>query len=100
MVVITDVPCQFLDTETNLCTVYPDRYARQPLCSSAEASVEGGTLPDDCPYVGGRIGYRAPVLLANHPEYEQAVNALFPEREAGKPAKSRIKAAKHGGNRS
>ena len=92
IVVITDVPCEFLDTETNTCTVYPERFIRQPLCSSAETSVELGTLPECCPYVGGRDGYRAPVMLADHPEYEQAVNTLFPERVGGQPSQSRIKA--------
>lgn len=80
VVVITDVPCEFLDTATNLCTVYPDRFIKQPLCSSAEASVLAGALPNDCPYVGGVSGYDAPVLLRDHPEYEDGVNQLFPER--------------------
>lgn len=79
-VVITDIPCPFLDVETNLCTVYPERFVKQPRCASAEDSVNGNTLPDDCPYVGGLAGYRAPHLLSEHPEYERAVNALFPDR--------------------
>ncbi len=88
IVVITDVPCEFLDPETNACTVYPRRFAEQPLCSTAEASVKTGALPGDCPYVGGASGYNAPFLLSEHPEYEQAVNALFPERVAAdKPRK-------------
>ncbi len=91
VVVITDVPCEFLDTATNLCAVYPERFRRQPLCSTAESSVAAGALPGDCPYVGGKSDYPAPVLLADHPEYEQAVNAIFPERlgHAPKPAKPR-----------
>jgi uncharacterized cysteine cluster protein YcgN (CxxCxxCC family) len=79
-VLITDVPCEFLDTETNLCTVYPERFAKQPLCSSAEASVAAGALPGDCPYVGGCSDYEEPFLLRDHPELEEDVNALFPER--------------------
>lgn len=81
-VVISDLPCDYLDPVTNLCTVYPERYARQPLCSSAEISADIGVLPDDCPYVGGRSNYAAPLLLEEHPEYEADVNALFPERAA------------------
>ena len=95
VIVITDVPCEFLDAETNLCTVYPDRFVKQPLCSSAEASVEAGSLPEDCPYVGGVADYQAPLLLRDHPEYEQAVNALFPERLKGKLSKTAIKAKKY-----
>lgn len=85
IVVITDVPCEFLNVETNECTVYPHRFVRQPLCSSAKTSAEMGALPDDCPYVGGLSDYQAPLLLSEHPEYEQAVNALFPEREKNPP---------------
>lgn len=83
-VVITDIPCEFLDPLTNLCTVYPERYSRQPLCSSAGISLAIGVLPDDCPYVGGRSGYAAPLLLEEHPEWEDDVNAVFPERDRTK----------------
>lgn len=82
-VVITDIPCPFLDTETNLCTVYPERFTKQPRCSSAEDSAKANALPEDCPYVGGLDGFIAPHLLSEHPEYERAVNALFPGREEG-----------------
>ncbi|MCC8109144.1 MAG: hypothetical protein LIQ30_08905 [Planctomycetes bacterium] len=94
VVVITDVPCEFLDTETNLCTVYPDRFAKQPLCSSAATSVTLQSLPADCPYVRNVVGYRAPVRLEDHPEYEDAINSLFPERLArpDTPARARDKA--------
>ncbi len=85
VVIITDVPCEFLDPATNACTVYPQRFVKQPLCATAEASVAIGALPGDCPYVGGRSGYHAPVLLADHPEYEQAINAIFPERAQTPP---------------
>ncbi len=95
VVVITDVPCEFLDTGTNLCTVYPERFEKQPLCSSAEASVIAGALPDDCPYVGGVANYNAPLLLRDHPEYEDGVNTLFPERLKGKLSKTAIKAIKY-----
>lgn len=95
-VVITDVPCEFLDTETNLCTVYPQRYIRQPLCSSAEVSLESCTLPEDCPYVGGCSEYVAPLLLKDHPEYEQAVNSYFPERTGKKKPPVKLAALKYG----
>ncbi|MCD8350558.1 MAG: hypothetical protein LUC93_08120 [Planctomycetaceae bacterium] len=97
VVVITDVPCEFLDTATNTCTVYPERFVRQPLCSSADVSAATGTLPDDCPYVAGRSNYVAPLLLEDHPEYEPGVNALFPERLAGlkKPPGSAAKCSRN-----
>lgn len=78
-VVITDIPCQFLDTGSNLCTVYPERFRRQPRCSSAADSIKAGGLPGYCPYVGGLSEYLDPHLLAEHPEYERAINALYPD---------------------
>lgn len=82
-VVITDIPCRFLDVETNLCTVYPKRFAKQPRCSTAEDSAKANALPGDCPYVGGADNFIEPHLLSEHPEYEKAVNALFPGRREG-----------------
>lgn len=78
LVVITDIPCEFLDEATNLCTVYPERLTKQPRCSTAEDSREAGALPGDCPYVAGKSDYPNPHLLSEHPEYERAVDALFP----------------------
>jgi Uncharacterized conserved protein len=96
VVVITDIPCEFLDTATNTCTVYPHRFVRQPLCATAEVSVASGTLPDDCPYVGGKSDYCPPLLLSEHPEYQQAVDALFPEGAAPRSrplAKAKMRSA-------
>ena len=92
VVVITDVPCEFFDAATCLCTVYPRRFEEQPQCATAETSVMAGTLPDTCPYVGGRSNYRAPLFLRDHPEYEEAINRIFPERVAGKLLKNAAKA--------
>ncbi len=88
-VVITDIPCEFLDAETNICTVYAERFVRQPRCSSAGDSVKACSLPGDCPYVGGVDSYREPHLLPDHPEYEQAINALFPGRKEGRTLRSK-----------
>lgn len=94
-VVITDIPCEFLDTETNMCRVYGERLTKQPRCSSAEDSVKANSLPNDCPYVGGVDGYLEPHVLAEHPEYEQAVNALFPGRQEGRLTRSKIMAKRY-----
>lgn len=99
-VVITDVPCRFLDTTTARCTVYPERFQRQARCSSAADSVLANSLPGSCPYVGGHSQYLDPHLLCEHPEYEQAVDALLPGRKEGKLPRSRILAARHRGRRS
>lgn len=82
-VVITDIPCPFLDVETNLCAVYPERFIKQPRCSPAEDSAKANALPGNCPYVGGLDGFVEPHLLSEHPEYEKAVDTLFPDRKEG-----------------
>lgn len=79
-VVITDIPCRHLDPETNLCRIYEDRARLEPRCLSAEVSAKGGGLPGDCPYVAELADYRAPHLLWEHPEYEDAINSVYPER--------------------
>lgn len=83
-VVITDIPCAFLNPADNLCRVYPERLTRQPSCSTAESSARMGALPGDCPYAADIPDYPVPHLLSDHPEYEEAVNGLFPERKCAK----------------
>lgn len=80
VVVLTDVPCAFLDTATKLCRVYADRFNRQPHCATAARSAAVGGMPGDCPYVKDIPDYPAPVLLADHLEYAPAVAAMFPGR--------------------
>lgn len=58
----TDIPCELLDLETNLCTVYADRERRRPGCVRLnEVNVVQGFLPEDCPYVAGIENYPAPL---------------------------------------
>ncbi len=83
-VIITDIPCRFLDVATNLCTVYSQRAEKEPRCQSAAESAEINALPGDCPYVAARSDYQEPHLLWEHPEYERAINALYPQRKSGK----------------
>jgi uncharacterized cysteine cluster protein YcgN (CxxCxxCC family) len=59
----TDIPCQFLDTTTNLCRVYAERDIRRPGCARLTSeNIAKGFLPADCPYVDGCDDYPAPVL--------------------------------------
>jgi uncharacterized cysteine cluster protein YcgN (CxxCxxCC family) len=83
-VIITDIPCRHLDTETNLCRIYDNRAELEPRCLSAAESAKGFGLPGDCPYVAGISNYQEPHLLREHPEYEKIVDILYPERAGGK----------------
>ncbi|MGE4543949.1 MAG: hypothetical protein AB7D06_07555 [Pedobacter sp.] len=48
----TDDPCEYLDLETRLCRVYPDRCAVRKGCVALTPKlVLQGLLPDECPYV-------------------------------------------------
>ena len=59
----TPVPCEKLDLETRLCTVYENRRAARPGCTPLTPDVvRMGILPEDCPYVQGEEDYRAPLL--------------------------------------
>lgn len=50
-VYITPFPCEFLDTQTNMCTVYDRRHELNPDCLSIETGMKYGAFPEDCPYV-------------------------------------------------
>ena len=64
----TDTPCEYLDTLTNLCTIYPRRHKINPLCLTVEQGIRYGVFPADCPYVKDR------------PEYQPAEEGrLYPE---------------------
>jgi uncharacterized cysteine cluster protein YcgN (CxxCxxCC family) len=69
VVVITDIPCEHLDTGTCLCRIYADRHRLNPRCQPAAAALRAGALAGDCPYVKDIPGYQAPVDIAAHPEY-------------------------------
>ena len=56
----TDIPCAFLDTGSRLCTVYENRFERNPECLTVEEGIALGVFPADCPYVAGIAGYRPP----------------------------------------
>ncbi len=58
----TGTPCEFLDPESRLCTVYEERHRRKPVCTPLTPKVLAmGALPGDCPYVAGLEGYRPPL---------------------------------------
>ncbi|MCC8141636.1 MAG: hypothetical protein LIO56_03760 [Lachnospiraceae bacterium] len=44
--------CAFLDEETHLCSVYPERFQRCPYCRKVNLRVVlfNPTLPNDCSY--------------------------------------------------
>lgn len=59
----TDKPCDRLDPDTLLCTVYLDRHVIKPECTPLTGEIlQRGILPRDCPYVAGIVGYSAPQL--------------------------------------
>jgi Fe-S-cluster containining protein len=50
-VYITPFPCEYLDTQTNLCTIYERRHELNPECLSIETGMKHNAFPTDCPYV-------------------------------------------------
>ncbi|MFP6871051.1 MAG: hypothetical protein VCE91_17280, partial [Nitrospinota bacterium] len=56
--------CGFLDTETNLCKCYENRFENEPLCMPVGAEIiQMGGLPEDCPYIQGLPGYKPPLVV-------------------------------------
>jgi hypothetical protein len=53
----TGVPCEYLDIDTNLCRVYPERHSVKPTCRNTMEAIHLGALPKDCPYARGVPGY-------------------------------------------
>ena len=53
----TRKPCEYLDTQTRTCRIYPDRRKENPRCLTVEQGIEFGVFPADCPYVKDRPGY-------------------------------------------
>jgi len=59
----TELPCEFLDTETNLCRVYTERDVKRPGCVRlTDEILPKGIMPADCPYVSDIENYPAPTL--------------------------------------
>ena len=50
-VYITPFPCDYLDTATNLCTIYDKRHEIYPDCLTLEQGFKTSAFPEDCPYV-------------------------------------------------
>ena len=50
-VFITPFPCEFLNTETNLCTIYDRRHELNPTCLTVEQGLKVSAFPSDCGYV-------------------------------------------------
>ena len=50
-VYLTPFPCEYLDTQTNMCTVYDRRHELNPDCLSIEVGMKYSAFPEDCPYV-------------------------------------------------
>jgi len=59
----TDKPCDKLDLETLLCSVYDQRHTAKPECMPLDQEMlRYGILPADCPYVADIVSYNAPQL--------------------------------------
>ncbi len=78
-VIYTNVPCRYLDTGTNLCTVYGRRREVNPDCLDVEAGTKRGVFPADCPYVRDIPGYRAPILDVGRSELAELLGTVEAE---------------------
>ena len=53
VIVYYNFPCEHLDTKTNLCKIYNDRFKKCDHCGKVtlRTALYNRTLPKDCPYV-------------------------------------------------
>ena len=49
-VYLPNIPCKFLDTKTKLCTVYKDRFEKNPYCNSMTHLAKDDGCPPECLY--------------------------------------------------
>ena len=47
---LPSLPCKFIDTETKLCTVYEDRFEKNPFCHTMIALASKDGCPPECNY--------------------------------------------------
>ena len=59
---LTGQHCPYWDPVSKLCTVYDRRKEVWPGCLSVNQAIEQSILPNDCPYVKGKIGYRCAII--------------------------------------
>ncbi len=78
-IIYTDIPCRYMDVETNLCRVYERRHEVNPDCLGVEAGTKRGVFPADCPYVKDIPGYRAPILDVGRSELAELLEAAEAE---------------------
>ena len=50
-------PCSYLNTATQMCSIYEKRFEVNPRCLDVPQGIEHGVFPADCPYVRGRTDY-------------------------------------------
>ncbi|MCC8073189.1 MAG: hypothetical protein LIO62_03585 [Clostridiales bacterium] len=53
LIIHYDSPCKYLDTQTNLCTIYDERFKKCNYCGKVTlfTALYNPTLPSDCAYV-------------------------------------------------
>lgn len=59
--VFTKQHCRFLDEKSKLCTIYKERFKKNPKCLTVEQAIAIRALPRDCPYVQNIKNYKAPL---------------------------------------
>ncbi|MCX7934706.1 MAG: hypothetical protein N3A66_05545 [Planctomycetota bacterium] len=83
VIILSDIPCRYLDPQTHLCRIYADRLRINPRCQTAEASFRAGGLPANCPYVAGCPDYVPPVDVRDNPRYADLLAAIKQKYQSG-----------------
>ena len=79
-VIALDEPCDYLDTTTNLCTVYENRFQVNPRCLTIKQGIANRAFPDGCPYVVAIRDYKGPTCGLSPEE----IGRFVLDRESGR----------------
>ena len=71
LVIALKNPCIHLNTDTNLCTIYENRFEINPGCLNIERGIARRAFPEDCPYVTDISYYKGPIYGLSYEEIEQ-----------------------------
>lgn len=91
MVYHTPFYCHLFDEKTRLCSVYAERFAKNPHCLTVERGIERGVFPVDCPYVAEREGYMPPVILPDFFGLGQLARQIATELEVSDEEFERVR---------
>lgn len=81
VVYLPNIACQFLDEDTGGCTVYENRYEKNPYCLSMQDLAKQGGCPPGCLYAD-KLDFKFPKSrIADKDEEEAIIHLMARDKE-------------------